>query len=77
MRPSCFGYYAGVACGISGDLQKAERFLRHITDERVIPWTERFLSAMDIPGTFREKANDIVIEQRVALKLSPLAQKAF
>lgn len=77
MRPSWFGYYAGVACGISGDLQNAERFLRNITDERVIPRAERFLSAMDTPGTFREKANDIVIEQRVALKLPPLAQKPF
>lgn len=77
MRPSWFGYYAGVASGILGDLQEAERFLRGITDDRVIPHAERFLAATDNPHTFRGMANDIIIEQRVALKLPPLSQKPF
>ena len=77
MRPSWFGYYAGVASGILGNLQEADHFLRAITDDRVIPRAERFLAATDNPHTFQEKANDIIIEQRAALKLPPLTQKPF
>jgi hypothetical protein len=77
MCPSWFGYYAGVASGISGDLLEAERFLRNITDERVIPRAGRFLSAINTSSAFREQANDIVTEQRAALKLPPLAQRPF
>jgi hypothetical protein len=75
MRPSWFGYHAGVASGILGNLREAERFLRDITDERVIPRAERFLAAIDTLGAFREKANDIAANQRAALKLPPLKQR--
>lgn len=77
MQPSWFGYYAGVACGILGDLDQAASFLRDITDERVIPRAERFLPTIGNPTAFREKANEIVAQQRSALKLPPLAQNPF
>lgn len=77
MRPSWFGYYAGVAAGIQGDLQEAELFLRGLTDERVIPRAERFIAATDNPSTFRAEANKVVMEQRVALKLPPLGSEPF
>jgi len=77
MRPSWFGYYAGVACGILGDLDQAASFLRGITDERVIPRGERFLPAIGSPIAFREKANEIVNQQRAALKLPALTRGPF
>ncbi len=77
MRCSWFGYYAGVACGILGDLDQAASFLRGITDERVIPRAERFLPAFESPIAFREKANEIVNQQRAALKLPALARGLF
>jgi hypothetical protein len=77
MRPSWFGYYAGVACGILGDLDQAASFLRGITDERVIPRGERFLPAIGSPIAFRKKTNEIVNQKRAALKLPTLTRKLF
>ena len=76
-RPSWFGYYAGVAAGILGNVDEAEQFLRGITDKRVIPSAERFLAVTDSPSDFRRKANEILAVQRSTLKLPPLEIDLF
>ena len=76
-RSSWFGYYAGVAAGIVGNLDKAEQFLRGITDTRVTGRAERFLAAINSAHGFREKANEILQQQRIALKLPALEKGPF
>jgi hypothetical protein len=77
MRPSWFGYYAGVAAGISGNLKEAEQFLRGISDERVAPHAERFFEVVNSAADFRMKANEILAQQRAVLKLPPLESAPF
>ncbi len=76
-RPSWFGYYAGVAAGILGNLEEAEQFLRGITDERVVPHANRFLAAINSPTGFRMEANEVLAAQRATLKLPPLEKAVF
>lgn len=77
MGPSWFGYQAGVAAGILGDLEMADQFLRQISDDRVAPYAKRFLAEIDDHSRFILRANTVVAEQRVALKLAPLEADAF
>lgn len=77
MRRSWFGYYAGAAAGILGNLEEAEQFLRGISDKRVIPHAERFLAVVDSPTGFRLKANETLKQQRTTLKLPPLEKVPF
>lgn len=77
MGPSWFGYQAGLAAGILGDMQMAERFLRGITDDRVIPYARRFHDLTAQPRAFISEINTAVAEQRSALKLEPIEGNAF
>lgn len=77
MRPSWFGYRAGIASGIMTDFVKAEIYLRGITDERVVPHAERFLSVIGDHARFRAKVNETVVQQRAVLKLPPLQLDPF
>lgn len=77
MGPSWFGYEAGLAAGILGDMKLAEHFLRRITDDRVIPYAQRFLGVVGDRGDFTSKVNAAIAEQRTALKLEPLVRDAF
>ncbi len=77
MRLSWFGYYAGVAGGILGNVEEAEQLLRGISDKRVTPHAQRFLAAADSPTAFRQTANEVLAQQRAALKLPVLAHLAF
>lgn len=77
MGPSWFGYQAGLAAGILGDLELAYHFLSRISDDRVVPYAQRFLDVIDDHSRFVSRANIAVAEQRVALKLKPLEADAF
>ncbi|MBX3593394.1 hypothetical protein [Sphingomonas sp.] len=77
MRPSWFGYRAGLACGILGKPKKAEDFLRGITDPRVVPHAAPFLALVSNPLEFRSRVNELVAQQRAALKLPALECDPF
>ena len=72
MRPSWFGYQAGIASGLCNRFEEAENFLRGITDERVIQHAEPLLALVNNPVDFRSKVNELVAQQRAALKLPAL-----
>lgn len=57
MRPSWWGYHAGIASGLSDRVEDAERFLRGITDERVTPHAKPFLSLINNPKDFRREVD--------------------
>lgn len=77
MAPSWWGYKAGIAAGILGDMNLAERFLQGISDYRVIPHAQRFLAVIEEHNRFVSEVNIAVGEQRVALKLELLEKDAF
>lgn len=77
MGPSWFGYQGGLAAGILGDLELAYHFLSRISDDRVVPYAQRFLDVIDDHSRFVSRVNIAVEEQRVALKLKPLEADAF
>jgi hypothetical protein len=77
MGPSWFGYQAGIAAGILGDMTLAESFFRHISDGRVLPHAQRFLAVIGEHSRFLSEVNLAVAEQRTALKLEPLESDAF
>ena len=77
MAPSWWGYKAGIAAGILGDMNLAERFLRGISDYRVTPHAQRFLAVIEEQDRFVSEVNIAVAEQRTALKLELLEQDAF
>lgn len=77
MGPSWFGYQAGLAAGILGEMDLAESFLRRISDYRVIPHAERFLGVIGEHSRFISEINTAVADQRNALKLEPLECDAF
>ena len=77
MAPSWWGYKAGIAAGILGDMSLAERLLRGISDYRVTPHAQRFLAVVDEHDRFVSEVNFAVAEQRTALKLAPLEVDAF
>lgn len=77
MGPSWFGFQAGLAAGILGDMQMAERFLHGISDDRVIPYARRFHELIAQPKAFISEINNAVAKQRSALNLEPLESIAF
>jgi len=77
MRPSWFGYEAGIASGLYDRHEDAEYFLRGITDERVTRHAKPLLSLIDKPESFRSKVNEPVAQQRATLKLPPLDRHPF
>lgn len=77
MRSSWFGYKAGLACGLLGRLKEAEDFLGGITDPRVVPHSTPFLALVNNPLGFRSRVNEIVAQQRAALKLPVLECDPF
>ena len=77
MAPSWWGYKAGIAAGILGDMNLAERFLQGISDYRVIPHAQRFLAVIEEHNRFVSEVNIAVGEQRAALELEKLEKDAF
>ena len=77
MRPSWFGYRAGLACGILGRQEEAEHFLRGITDSRVSPRAAPFLALTRRTADFRSGVNELVARQRATLKLPALGRDPF
>jgi len=77
MAPSWWGYKAGIAAGILGDMHLAERFLRGISDYRVTPHAQRFLAVIEEHNRFVSEVNIAVAKQRTALKLDLLEKDAF
>ncbi len=77
MRPSWFGYQAGIASGLRDRFEEAEYFLRGITDERVIRHAKPLLALINSPEGFRAKVNELVAQQRAALKLPTLDRDPF
>ena len=77
MQPSWWGYEAGIASGLCGDFGSAEAFLRGITDERVVKHAAPLLPLIRSPARFVSRVNELVDQQREALKLSPLERPPF
>jgi hypothetical protein len=77
MRPSWFGYKAGLACGILGRQEEAADFLRGITDSRVVPHAAPFLALTGSTSAFRSRVNGLVAQQRATLKLPALERDPF
>jgi len=77
MRPSVFGYKAGLAAGLLGRMDEAAQFLRGLTDERVVSRAAPFLSVLDDPADFKAAVNEQVARQRATLKLPALERDAF
>jgi len=77
MGPSVWGYHAGIASGLVGRFEDAAYFLHGLTDERVITRAAPFLPLIDRPDLFKDKVNEMVAQQRAALKLPALDCPAF
>ena len=77
MQASWFGYKAGLTCGILGRQEKAEDFLRGITDSRVIPHAAPFLTLTGNTAKFRARVNGLVAQQRATLMLPALERDPF
>lgn len=77
MAPSWWGYEAGIASGLIGNYDDARYFLHSLTDERVTHRAATLLPLIDQPEAFRSKVNDLVAQQRAALKLEPLDSLLF
>lgn len=77
MRPSWFGYKAGIASGLRNKFDDAEYFLGGITDERVVPHAAPLLALVSDPEGFVAKVNELVAQQRARLKLPTLDSQPF
>ncbi len=77
MQPSWWGYEAGIASGLCGDFGSAETFLRGITDDRVIPHAASLLPFIGEASRFVSRVNELVDQQREALKLTPVNYPSF
>ena len=77
MQPSWWGYQAGIAAGLLGDFGVAKTFLSGITDERVIGHAIPLLGLVGNPANFRNRVNELVVQQRKALDLAALEQPPF
>ena len=73
-------FYAGVACGLVGDAERAQALLRHVqtSDNRDIDWVkarsstvDELLAALSNPESFRSAVQVLVDAHRRALKLGP------
>ena len=77
MRPSWWGYQAGMASGMQNSFDDAEWFLRGVSDQRVTVHAAALLPLIDRPANFRSKVNELVARQRAALKLPALDRHPF
>ena len=77
MGPSWWGYEAGIASALVGSFDDARYFLDGLTDERVTKHAAPLLPLINRPDAFKEKVNEIVAQQRAALKLPALDCLAF
>lgn len=77
MGPSWWGYEAGIGAGLCGNFGSAEAFLRGITDERVITHAASLLPLVGSPSRFVSRVNELVDQQREALRLSPVERPLF
>ena len=77
MQPSWWGYEAGIAAGLCGDLDNAGSFLNGITDERVTKHAAPLLPLISHPGKFVSRINELVAQQRDALGLISLGRPTF
>jgi hypothetical protein len=77
MRPSWFGYQAGIVSGLRNKFDDAEYFLGGITDERVIPYAAPLFALVSDPESFVAEVNKLVAQQRATLKLAALNSQPF
>ncbi len=77
MGPSWWGYEAGIASSLVGKPEEARCFLQGVSDERVADRAASLLPLIVDPEAFKSKVNEIVVQQRAALKLKPLDGPAF
>ncbi|MBV8564697.1 MAG: hypothetical protein JO273_04490 [Methylobacteriaceae bacterium] len=77
MRPSWWGYQAGIASGLIGRFDDAAFFLSGITDERVTIHSAPLLSLTGNPDKFKSRVNELVNRQRDALHLTRLELSPF
>jgi hypothetical protein len=77
MMPSWWGYEAAIASGLVGRTEDARRFFEGLTDDRVSRRAAPLFPLLDRPDDFKSKVNDLVAQERVRLKLKPLASPSF
>lgn len=77
MGASWWGYQAGIASGLIGKSEEANRFLLSLTDDRLLPRAAALLPLVSKPDVFRDKINVIVTAERATLKLKPIERPAF
>jgi hypothetical protein len=77
MGPSWWGYEAGIASALLDNLEDARYFLHGLTDERVTKHAAPLLPLINRPDAFKRKVNEMVAQQRAALKLPALDCAAF
>lgn len=77
MGPSWWGYEAGIASGLLGNLRDADYFLNSLTDERVTARAASVLPLIHHPEAFKSEVNDIVARERLRLKLSAMSSPPF
>lgn len=77
MGPSWWGYEAGIASALIGRSEDAQNFLHGLTDERVTKHAAPLLPLIDRPELFKGRVNEMVAQQRAALKLPALDCPAF
>ena len=77
MEPSWWGYEAGIASGLVGKIEEARCFLQGVSDKRVTNRAASLLPLIVDSVAFKSKVNEIVVQQRATLKLTPLDGPAF
>ncbi|WP_261271337.1 hypothetical protein [Sphingomonas sp. LC-1] len=77
LGPSWWGYEAGIAAGLLGRVDESSRFLRGLTDDRVVNRAANLLPLIGRLDAFRSAVNINVAEERARLKLVALEQPAF
>ena len=77
MLPSWWGYQAGIAAGLIGDLVAARSFLEAIRDERVVGHAAKILPVVGDSQEFKAQVSELVAKQRHKLTLPSLEQPPF
>ncbi len=77
MGQSWWGYEAGIAAGLLGRTDEANRFFVGLTDDRVIERAAHLRPLIGQPEAFRSKVNDVVAQERARLKLTALDKPMF
>lgn len=72
-----WGYEAGIVSGLTSAWKDAGYFLQGVTDKRVRSYADELTPLIGNEKAFTKKVNDLVKQQRQALKLNPLPSEPF